>query len=98
MNNINDLWGAAILAGKSIHHNIRIDELKCSISKIGTQCGDCSKWMTSDCPKEKNVNGRNRGPSMSEVICDKFSISFSAISIKEHFENELKKELELTIS
>lgn len=36
-------------------------------------CGDCSHWMkSSQCPKERNVNGRNRGPSCEDRICEKF--------------------------
>ncbi len=38
------------------------------------KCGDCYWWMKSkDCPREKNVNGFSRGPSMSGIACGKFS-------------------------
>ena len=36
------------------------------------RCGDCRLWMTRQCPREANVNGWNKGPSMSAAICDKF--------------------------
>ena len=37
------------------------------------RCGDCSLWMTSKCPEEKNVNGWNRGPSMNGYTCHQFT-------------------------
>ena len=37
-------------------------------------CGDCYFWMKSSlCPQERNVNGRNKGPSMNGSICEKFA-------------------------
>jgi hypothetical protein len=39
------------------------------------RCGNCDHWMKSRvCPKEKNVNGRNKGPSMNEFACELFSL------------------------
>ena len=36
-------------------------------------CGHCSHWMkSSECPKEINVNGYNRGPSCNTIACDNF--------------------------
>jgi hypothetical protein len=36
-------------------------------------CGGCFNWMKSgSCPREKNVNGLNRGPSCSGTPCEKF--------------------------
>lgn len=36
-------------------------------------CGDCDHWMkSSKCPREKNINGWNHGPSMNGTICDQF--------------------------
>ena len=38
------------------------------------RCGGCQHWMKSRaCPSERNVNGRNQGPSMNGVICSKFA-------------------------
>ena len=37
------------------------------------KCGDCRLWMTKQCPREKNVDGWNRGPSMSGWTCEKFA-------------------------
>ena len=37
------------------------------------KCGDCFYWMKSNfCPKEKNVNGWNKGPNCNDIICSKF--------------------------
>jgi hypothetical protein len=42
---------------------------------INKRCGNCDKWMCSNlCPREKNVNGRNHGPSMNTLGCDLFSL------------------------
>lgn len=39
------------------------------------KCGQCNKWMKSNlCPKEKNVNGWNKGPGMDTFICKEFEI------------------------
>lgn len=39
------------------------------------ECGNCCHWMkSSDCPRERNVNGRSRGPSMSEPACSNFAL------------------------
>ena len=44
------------------------------------RCGNCDMWMCSNsCPKEKNINGRNKGPSMNEYGCDKFSLKLYQI-------------------
>lgn len=37
------------------------------------RCGDCDLWMKSNlCPKEKNVQGISRGPSMKALACSAF--------------------------
>lgn len=39
------------------------------------KCGTCFWWMKSDyCPREKNVNGRNKGPSCEALVmnCPQF--------------------------
>ena len=36
-------------------------------------CGGCYWWMKSRrCPREKNVNGWNRGPSMNSPVCKEY--------------------------
>lgn len=47
-----------------------LDEMRCRATPV---CGSCFFWMKSrDCPREHNVNGYNRGPSMSASPCSKF--------------------------
>ena len=37
------------------------------------RCGACDYWMKSrDCPREHNVNGYSRGPSMDAHPCQKW--------------------------
>lgn len=43
-------------------------------------CGNCDYWMTRQCPREKNVNGRNRGPSMNGIACSKYAEARSALT------------------
>lgn len=45
---------------------------------IRKRCGDCDNWNKSRlCPKEVNVNGRSRGPSMNSFTCPSFTPDFS---------------------
>jgi hypothetical protein len=47
------------------------------------RCGNCFFWMKSSlCPQERNVNGRNHGPSMNSPACGKFQIEQRAIDLK----------------
>lgn len=39
---------------------------------INKRCGNCEKWMNRNCPKERNVNGYNRGPSCDDYGCELF--------------------------
>ena len=51
-----------------------IGDLQTDIRKLKNDvCGNCDLWMKySLCPKEYNVNGHNKGPSISEISCAKF--------------------------
>ena len=38
-------------------------------------CGNCQSWMKSrECPREHNVNGYKRGPSMNDAGCGQFTL------------------------
>jgi len=39
------------------------------------KCGNCYWWMKRECPSERNVKGRNVGPSMNGSPCSKFTES-----------------------
>lgn len=48
------------------------------------RCGNCYYWMMSrECPRERNVNGRNVGPSSGELACQKFELTGRAKDLKE---------------
>lgn len=48
-----------------------------------SECGNCQHWMKSRiCPREYNDNGRQRGPSMSGIACEKFVMQQSAIDLQ----------------
>ena len=58
---------------KHIHRQAEMLEIRTQLRKVGTGCGDCYKWMHSnECPRETNVNGRRRGPSMNAPICGQY--------------------------
>ncbi len=54
------------------------------------RCGECQYWMTRGCPSEKNVNGRNRGPSMNGCACFKYEVKVLTIREKIKRLKELK--------
>ena len=57
----------------SIQEDLRLRELERLRENSRRKCGGCFYWMKSrQCPKERNVNGWNRGPSMNGAICSKF--------------------------
>ena len=59
------------------------DKIKYAFEGGRRECGACQHWMKSrDCPMERNVNGYNRGPSMSDPACGKFARTASSISIQ----------------
>jgi hypothetical protein len=44
---------------------------------IRKRCSNCYNWMKSSmCPREVNVNGRRRGPSMNDFTCSSFVPDF----------------------
>lgn len=42
------------------------------------KCGNCRHWMTRQCPRETNVNGRKHGPSSGGSPCTSFQESTGA--------------------
>jgi len=69
----------------------RMRELQTEIRKIGTVCGGCNSWMTRECPREKNINGRNYGPSCESLVsgCQLFSLKSWDATRKEQLRQEL---------
>jgi hypothetical protein len=47
------------------------------------ECGNCDFWMKSrECPREHNVNGFSRGPSMSAPACSKYLVKPWVVELK----------------
>lgn len=82
-----ELWEWAAQAGDFIHRQAKRNELTLKIAKVA--CGDCKLWMTSECPREKNVNGWNRGPSMNGTICEIFDEKPISTEMRAQWKQEL---------
>jgi len=65
------------LTNSELKHLIKLSKIR--------QCGNCKYFMTRTCPQEKNINGRNYGPSYSELACSKLTYNH----ILEIYEQEL---------
>lgn len=67
-----EIWDWAVKLSEHIHRRAKMSVLRTQISRIGTQCGYCAKWMCNTCPRETHVHGRRRGPSMNAYKCNQF--------------------------
>lgn len=64
-------WAAKLSEATQRSHERR--QLNQALADCGTRCGDCYKWMKSSmCPAERNVNGRNHGPSCQSRKCGQY--------------------------
>lgn len=84
-----EIWEWAGKMSEYLYRQTRSIELREQISCIG-KCGDCCKWMTKSCPREINVKGRLKGPSMNAIICNQYIEK----QISSELRNELQKQLE----
>lgn len=55
----------------------RLADLKAKLNhakrRMMPRCGNCDNWMkSSKCPQEKNVKGRNQGPSCEGIACKSY--------------------------
>jgi len=58
------------------------------------RCGNCFWWMkSSQCPREKNVNGYSQGPSNNSPACSKFKITDRVVALKAERLAEVEKRL-----
>lgn len=64
-----EIWDWAAKLSEARQRVQKIRELRSEIARRPRECGSCQKWMTHSCPKEHNVGGRPRGPSMKAPIC-----------------------------
>jgi hypothetical protein len=63
---------------REIDHYSKMTAFALSDRIIRKRCGDCDNWNKSRlCPKERNVNGYSRGPSMNDFTCPSFVPDFS---------------------
>jgi hypothetical protein len=84
-----EIWDWASKLSAHRHHVAKVRELRAEINRP-ERCGDCDHWMKSrQCPREHNVNGRNRGPSMNASVCP----SFAKTSVAEDRRAKLVAEL-----
>ena len=71
--NAGDLRSLLFAAACPVHARQVFGEPEPEIKIRSRRCGDCYFWMKSSlCPRETNVNGWNRGPSMDDWPCEKF--------------------------
>lgn len=69
-------WAGALSRASQLADDIR--KTQNALLKLGTRCGDCNKWMKSrECPAERNVNGRNHGPSSETFKCSQYAECWS---------------------
>jgi hypothetical protein len=85
-----EVWDWADKMAQVVAKNQKIRDLRAKLAKNAKECGDCDKWMKSRfCPREKNVNGRNVGPSMSSPICNEFIQNETSIEFGKEWQAEL---------
>lgn len=83
-----EIWDWAARFGNALHRQARIAELNAQIRKV--RCGDCAHWMKSRvCPRERNVNGWNRGPSCEDMPCGIFSEDPQSAKLRDERRAEL---------
>lgn len=87
-NNGAEIWDWARDLSAWRQRQARMAELAVAIAKV--RCGDCDHWMKSRrCPREHNVNGRNKGPSCEGSICEQFSEDSSSAGLRAKRKAEL---------
>lgn len=86
-----EIWDWAAKLSEHTYRMDRMRKLSADIRVIGTRCGDCDNWMkSSQCPQERNENGRQRGPSMNGLKCIQFVETHQATARRETLKDELK--------
>lgn len=83
-----EIWDWASKFSDWTQRRSEIGRLEREVRELRGQCGSCQSWMTRVCPKERNINGYNRGPSMNAPKCGKFTMKSSAQAI---IDGKLKK-------
>ncbi len=75
-----EVWDWADRFSDQVHKAYKIRELSADIRRATTECGNCTKWITSACPRERhnNTTGRKEGPSTRGAACVQFTLKPSA--------------------
>lgn len=86
-----EIWDWAIKFSDHVQRLDKLRQLRAEAAKP-KRCGECYWWMKSrDCPKEVNVNGRSRGPSMNGFICSKFRETNDSIERRDKALSEMSQ-------
>jgi len=68
-----DAFDFGMAASTALHKEVEKQEIRRQL--LVNLCGDCALWMSGGCPKERNVNGTQVGPSMNDPVCRSFLMS-----------------------
>lgn len=71
-------WGHSLSEWAQRQDNIR--RLRAEVAQV--DCGGCALWMTRQCPRERNINGRNHGPSMNGSPCVQYAEKPSTAALR----------------
>jgi hypothetical protein len=87
---MNRIWDSLAKFDEENQRRQKVADLRQKCALVGTTCGDCDKWMKSSlCPLEKNVNGRNHGPSNKQQRCGQYVEASSATRRRESLSVQL---------
>jgi len=90
MSQVDDIFDAMNSFSDLIHKKDKIRELTHKLLIQGERCGDCYNWMkTNLCPRECNVNGRNQGPTVGCLKCNRFIETEQSIEYRKELQEEL---------
>ena len=70
-----EIWDWAANLSSWVHRQDKIARLEADIRDLSARrCGNCRDWMKSkQGPREKNVGGISKGPSMNATACQQFT-------------------------
>lgn len=80
-----EVWEWAGRLSDRVHRIHEARQLREQIRAIESQCGSCSKWMKSACPREvqDNIKGHKVGPSSRDLKCQQFEVSHLDLKLLE---------------
>jgi hypothetical protein len=89
-----EIWDWAGTFSEAVHRAAKASELRADIARVG--CGGCVRWMTRQCPRERQDNriGRSVGPSMNATTCAQYVEKPSTAELRNQRRAELAHLLE----